>query len=42
MTRNPLDASGRLRVAGTRPNGATASVDAGGNRTVRYFGHSFA
>ncbi|WP_279608068.1 hypothetical protein [Burkholderia sp. BCC0419] len=42
MTRNPLDASGRQHAAGTRPNGATASVDTGCNRTVRYFGHSFA
>lgn len=42
MTRNPLDASRRLHAAGTRPNGATASVDAGCNRTIRYFGRSLA
>ncbi len=42
MTRNPLDASGRQHAAGTRLNGATASVDAGCDRTIRCFGHSFA
>ncbi|CAG2327109.1 hypothetical protein BCCR75502_04436 [Burkholderia sola] len=42
MARNPLDASGRQHAAGTWPNHATASVDAGCNRTVRCFDHSFA
>ncbi|WP_257139666.1 hypothetical protein [Burkholderia sp. MSMB1826] len=42
MTRNPLDASRRLHAAGTRPHGATASVDAGRDRAIRYFGRSFA
>ncbi len=42
MTRNPLDASGRQHAAGTPPNGATVSADAGCGRTIRYVGHSFA
>ncbi|WP_279611860.1 hypothetical protein [Burkholderia sp. BCC0044] len=42
MTRNPLDASGRQPAAGMRPNNVAASVDAGCNRTIRYFGRSFA
>ncbi|WP_257128141.1 hypothetical protein [Burkholderia sp. MSMB1072] len=42
MTRNPLDASRRLYAAGTRLNGAIASVDAGCSRTIRYVGRSFA
>lgn len=42
MTRNPLDAAGRQHAARMRPNHATASADAGCNRTVRCFDHSFA
>lgn len=42
MTRNPLDASGRQHAAGTRPNDATDSVDAGCKRAVPHRGRSFA
>ncbi|MET3619681.1 hypothetical protein [Burkholderia ambifaria] len=38
MTRNdPLDASGWQPAAGTRPNGAIAPADAGGNRKALEF-----
>lgn len=42
MIRNTLDAAGRRLAARMRPNHTAASVDAGCNRTLRCFGHSFA
>lgn len=43
MSRNdPLDAFGWQPAAGMRPTNASAPAGAGGNRTIRYFGHPFA
>ncbi len=42
MTRSTLDTSGWQSAAATRPNGATASVDAGCNRAIPHRGRSFA